>query len=102
MTNPTTLDLPTSPWRRGRVNPAYLALLHKAERTATDDTALHLGLSDDDAAEHNAAMVARRRAGGVYEVDGHRYRAEGRIDALMQHEDLFGVLASLCSVVEIV
>ena len=82
------------------LNPTALTLLHKAERESIAAHGLHLGLSDEAAAESYAALMAGRNKD--YQIGGVMYRAAGRIDARMQHEDCFGVLAPLWAVVEIV
>ena len=70
------------------------------EKTPIALHALHLGLSDEAAAESYGALCASRRRD--FEIAGVQYRAASRIDARMHHEDETGVLAPLWAVVEVV
>lgn len=64
--------------------------------------ALHFGLSDEAAYESYTAQCAARSKGNDYEIAGWQYKATNRADAVMQHEDRFGVHAPLWAVVEVV
>ena len=70
------------------------------EKSPTAAIAIHLGLSDEAAAESYAAQCAKPRR--WYEVAGVQYWATSRLDALDQCEDATGVRHGLDDVVEVV
>ena len=69
------------------------------EKSPTAALAIHLGLSDEAAAEKYAAMLAAHWRD--YEVDGVLYRARNRVEAADIVEDATGLRPWLGVVVEL-